>query len=270
MYKGFDLALSRDRMQRFFECNHIAWETMVEQGAAEKGRSMSRIKEAAANGLFVIDGDDAEGNNFPIAPCHVFISHSHDDADVALAVRYALRRWCGLDVFVDSVIWENFKILSAEMYRKILTARKISSVAAKQKVWDQVVTHSHCMLTKSLVEMMDQCECLIFLNTPNSIQITDGGDSTCSPWIHTELEMSHFLREKTDDRRVQPVLESRQFAFDEDDTRNVVRYLADKSNLTALDGGQFVQWICDASKLPKHGEVELFAFRALDLLYDKQ
>ena len=267
MYKGFDLSLSRERFKKFLSHNEVEWATILVREIAAKRKNMMLVKDAAARGLFVIDGDLAEETTFPIEPCHVFISHSHGDFDIALALRYALKRWCGLDAFVDSMIWENFRDLSTEMYQKIIAARRITDEEKKQKVWDRIVSHAHCMLTKSLVEMMDECECLIFLNTPNSIQITDGGDTTCSPWIHTELAMSHFLREKPDDRRVQAVTESMKFAFDEDDTQNLARYQADKSNLTILDEDQLIDWICVASKLPRTGELEQLAFRSLNLLY---
>jgi hypothetical protein len=61
------------------------------------------------------------------------------------------------------------------------------------------------MLMSSLAKMMDRCECLMFLNTPNSVSAAKstqaGGiaSSTYSPWIYGEISLSTLLRRRPPD-----------------------------------------------------------------------
>ena len=90
-----------------------------------------------------------------------------------------------LNVFVDSLVWDFKDKLIREIYQ------------LGDKTWPRLVSicsHVDCMLTKSLIEMMDSCECLLFLNTPKSVSVEDAVKQTYSPWIYAELEASRFLR----------------------------------------------------------------------------
>lgn len=50
----------------------------------------------------------------------------------------------------------------------------------------------HLLLQGALAKMIDRCECLIFVNTPNSIKMTDvqNETNTASPWIYSEMLMA--------------------------------------------------------------------------------
>ena len=56
----------------------------------------------------------------------------------------------------------------------------------------------------SLNIMIDRCEALFFLNTPNSILLKDSLDNlddlerTSSPWIFSEIQISKTIRKKID------------------------------------------------------------------------
>jgi hypothetical protein len=51
------------------------------------------------------------------------------------------------------------------------------------------------MLSMSLLEMMDKCECIFLLDTPNSITARSSiAGTTHSPWIFMEMFSSKFLR----------------------------------------------------------------------------
>lgn len=54
------------------------------------------------------------------------------------------------------------------------------------------------MLSIALQKMIDKTEAVIFLNTENSIQITDGNgmSRTYSPWLYTEIVCSQIIRKK--------------------------------------------------------------------------
>ncbi|MDQ0859866.1 hypothetical protein [Bacillus sp. V2I10] len=64
-------------------------------------------------------------------------------------------------------------------------------------------SHVHAMLSAALSSMIDKSECLIFLNTPNSINYKDViQQQTKSPWIYLEIAMSQIVRKKTPNRKV--------------------------------------------------------------------
>ena len=59
-------------------------------------------------------------------------------------------------------------------------------------------SHVYMMLTTALVDMMDKCECLFFLNTQKSCNASQisGMEGTLSPWIYMELSLSRTIRRK--------------------------------------------------------------------------
>ena len=52
------------------------------------------------------------------------------------------------------------------------------------------------ILHGALAKMIDDTECLFFLNTPNSISVKQSVDKTYSPWIYSELLLSSIVRHK--------------------------------------------------------------------------
>ena len=70
--------------------------------------------------------------------------------------------------------------------------------------WAQVngTSHVHMMLDTALTEMIDNTECIMFYNTPNSVLLADDLQKiknekkkvTLSPWIYHELAMTSLVR----------------------------------------------------------------------------
>jgi hypothetical protein len=46
------------------------------------------------------------------------------------------------------------------------------------------------------MKMIDECECIFFLNTENSITCNDVFTKTSSPWIYNELMTMQYIRKK--------------------------------------------------------------------------
>ena len=46
--------------------------------------------------------------------------------------------------------------------------------------------------------MIDKCECAIFMNTPNSLEISNSSkeEFTASPWIYSEIEVLNRIQQK--------------------------------------------------------------------------
>lgn len=105
------------------------------------------------------------------------------------------------------------------------------------------------MLSTALTEMIDNTECIIFFNTPNSIslateldQIRKDGKAakTVSPWIYHELSMTTMLRTVEPDRAK---IVAEHFS---QDTRSQPQFEYDVSKalegLLTLTDGHLRQW----------------------------
>ena len=69
------------------------------------------------------------------------------------------------------------------------------------------------------MKMIDETECLFFLNTPSSISIEETMEKTYSPWIYAELTISKIIQCKLPKRFVQKsaeLLENFSIKYDVD------------------------------------------------------
>lgn len=133
---------------------------------------------------------------FDAADTHVFISHSHKDESLALGLAGYLQS-LGLIPFIDSMIWGD----SSQLLRRIDNQHCRSDDDSKYFDYakrNYSTSHVHMMLASALAEMIDRTDAVIFLNTPNSIDIESAaapGDAvTASPWIYHELATSRIVR----------------------------------------------------------------------------
>ena len=273
MYKGFDVKLDATKFrQKITNTKPGWWDYFVRKGKASRTNLRDVIGTKIASGKWVLSGCDIESNWFPKLMNHVFISHSHQDEDLALALAGALKYWMGLDAFVDSSVWGYYADLQKLIYQKVTSLRGEVYGEQRTELENSIVSHVHCMLTKSLVQMMDQCECLIFLNTPSSIGIRDvrgTSQETYSPWIYTEVEVSRFLRTHEDPRRPK----MRKFAESVEGlamrTRDIISYPLNLDHMAKVDTDGVWKWICAGSHaMSAESNTLRRPFVALDKLYE--
>ena len=271
MWKGFNVEIGETFFKRkILGSGSSLWDKFIASAKKSRARCQRDIETKIVSERWVLDGAGIEANWFPKLSNHVFISHSHADEQLALALAGALEKWLKIESFVDSAVWGYFEDMQASLFEKVSQGRNLESVE-KFKLWNTVAAHVHCMLSKSLVQMIDQCECLIFLNTPSSISINEvaGKASTYSPWIYTEIEVSRFLRRMPDSRRPQTGLLKESFAQDVA-IECRVQYPLNLEHLSSKTGADIWNWICNGYKaLNNRGGVaeDQAAFRALDVLY---
>ena len=275
MYKGFDVKLDVTKFrQKVTNVKPGLWDDFVRKGKASRKELRDAIGAKIASGKWVLSGSDIESNWFPKLMNHVFISHSHQDEDLALALAGALRHWMKLDAFVDSSVWGYYADLQKLIYQKVTSLRGEVYGTQRTELENSIVSHVHCMLTKSLVQMMDQCECLIFLNTPSSIGIRDvrgTSHETYSPWIYTEVEVSRFLRTHEDPRRpkTRGFAESVEKVAMDEAIRDIISYPLNLDHLGKVDLDGLWNWICAGYKAVRAESNPLRKpFVALDKLYE--
>lgn len=147
-----------------------------------------------------LDGKKMEDDWFPKVNADVFLSHSHRDERQTVALAGWLSEKCHVRAFVDSAIWG----YSDDLLKQIDDVYCFNNTAHMYDYGKRNVTtsHVHIMLNTALTKMIDKCECLIFVNTPNSIvlsedvKVKDDTQKTLSPWIYSELTFAGMVERK--------------------------------------------------------------------------
>jgi len=169
---------------------------------------------------------------FPLVKRDIFISHSHKDIKIALTLAGKFKKELNIDCFVDSSIWKY-----ADSLLRLIDDQYCYQPESKTYNYNKrnySTSHVHMMLSVALTKMIDACECLIFINTPNSITpdkvITDKSE-TLSPWIYSEISMTKLIRKRTleDHRRHAMSMENYQESFSRKNL--IVRHEVDMSEL---------------------------------------
>ena len=147
----------------------------------------------------IIDGDRLRSFAFSIDDdFDVFISHSHNDSEVARELASWFEKECGLKVFLDSFIWESADELLKEI-DNIYCKRENGLYDYRRRNYS--TAHIHTMLGISIMEIIKRSKEGILIDSPQSlcIDLNDLCDSshskTLSPWIYQEIM---FMRKFAD------------------------------------------------------------------------
>ena len=141
-----------------------------------------QLAKIKGGSVTLYDGNKIQENWFSeFENFDIFISHAHDDGDLATCFAGWLYENLGLKAFIDSHLWNGCDKLLDAMNSDEPTYDEVNTVAS----------HVYMMLNTALMQMIDNCECIFFLNTPKSMSIDDG---THSPWIFSEIGMANMLR----------------------------------------------------------------------------
>lgn len=255
VYRAFELLSEGGKRFAGFE---EAGQRFFEQQA---GSVRKKIGDYVRDG--VLDGNDVISDWFGQIQADVFISHSHADKELAVSLAGWLSQKMSLRPFVDSYVWGH----ADELLREI---DKDHCWSDEREVYDynarnRSTSHVHMMLSTALTQMIDNTECIIFLNTPQSFKNESlklsrptqlaAEQETSSPWIYAELVATQCLRTKlqrkvlTEDsvRKAEASLESLD-----------VRYRARTAHLTPLDDQRVTRWEATGSR----------GIAALDALYE--
>ncbi|EGO2616311.1 TPA: hypothetical protein ACG8UZ_002949, partial [Enterococcus faecium] len=174
----------------------------------------------------ILDADEIIKDWFPTIKADIFISHSH--ADEKLAIRFAswLFENFGLTAFIDSSVWGYSSDLLKKIDQKYCYKEQTKTYDYDKR--NVTTSHVHMMLSTALNNMIDSTECLFFLNTPNSIslsnEITNEQKFTYSPWLYSELTTASIVEKKN------PRLESNP-QMSTEDVRSIIKHYSSQENL---------------------------------------
>ncbi|WP_282020153.1 hypothetical protein [Planomicrobium okeanokoites] len=156
----------------------------------------------------VLNGTKLKESWFPSIEAHVFFSHSHVDKDVAIILAGYLYDKFNIISFIDSNVWGYANDLLKEIDNKY--CKNTESNTYNYSARNFSTSHIHMMLNTALMEMIDKTECIIFINTDNSIEsLKDTIEhATYSPWIYSELNMIKFMKLNPPKRTLEKVEKS--------------------------------------------------------------
>jgi len=258
MYIGFELKhLDFEDFEDFLRIGKINF--------IKHKRIIKKTLEEFTNANGNLNGDKMQSAWFPKIKADIFLSHSHADENLVIAFAGWLNHTFDLKVFIDSCIWGYSKDL-----QKIIDENYSKNTNAKY-IYDKVLyasSHVHMMLNTALMQMIDTCECIIFINTPNSVKPDEVVDKIVSPWIYSEIGMTKLIRKKElKEYRVQPICEDdRSFS----DKLNI-EFNLDSDHLTKLSIDDLNDWENNFKKfksLSTYIKKSLTEKRALDYLYE--
>jgi len=186
-----------------------------------------------------LDGSKIQKTWFPQVNADVFISHFHTNEHIAIALAGYLNKEFKIQSFIDSCIWGYADDLLKDIDNKFCPTGP-NTYSYKKRNYS--TSHVHMMLSSALSMMMDKTECLIFLDTPDSIKPYEGIDRTESPWIYFEIGMSQLLRKKEPKRNL---LESVRYYSEGGILEKAikVKYEVDLKHLTEIDADDLKKWL---------------------------
>lgn len=190
MYKGYKLSLSFDKRESYYDRLLIDGKKRNDKIVATVHKNLTAYLRPDGS----IDGALLSSDWFPEIQAHAFLSHSHKNEDDAIVLSQILFEQCKIVTFIDSCVWGYCDDLI-----KILDDRYcISEDKRYYRYSDRNRTTSfvHTLLSTALTKMIDRCECLFFLNTPDSIIPDPKRSETSSPWIYYELLQTQVIRRK--------------------------------------------------------------------------
>ena len=209
-----------------------------------------------------IDGTALKEHWFPIIDADIFLSHSHKDLEKVKGFAGWIYDTFGLIPFIDSCVWGYCDELLKEIDNKYCYQPKKDTYSYDKR--NHTTSHVHMMLASALTGMIDQCECAIFYNTPNSILVSDEiskaddikKEKTLSPWIYHELSVLSTIRIREPNREFlmhgdSNLLEARNELKVEYD---VSKFL---SSMITLTDDAIVQW-SKKNKTMNHSLDELY------------
>lgn len=244
MYTAFNLKIALDD---FASLSSLPPKELIENGQQRKENLQADLKlelEKFISATGTIDGTGLAHEWFRAVQSDIFISHSHNDADLAFALSAWLKTKFNLDVFLDECIWGSADKLLRIMDDKYCWQPECKTFSYNKR--NLTTSHVHAMLSAAIYSVMDKAEVVLFLNTDESIPkindtMAENSEYTLSPWIYQELMATKLLRTRDwSEYRKHAVLEHAQHKQDSADL--TIAYKTPISDLTVLDKNALLRW----------------------------
>jgi hypothetical protein len=207
---------------------------------------------AFSNGT--LNGTAIEANWFPHIDADIFLSHSHTDEKKAIIFAGYMKKYLNLQTFIDSCIWGYVNDLLKKIDDEFCTIEPGVPGHYYYESRNYSTSHVHMMLTTALMKMINSTECIIFMDTPNSINTKTVVETTNSPWIYAEMYMSFCIQ-----RKKKTYHKNRNAFYGEESYFSLIEegvqlkksinieYLLSTLHLKELGTSHFIKWVSTCS-----------------------
>lgn len=250
MHRAFNVKLDSNQYLNYVN---------TKQYENDKSISLQKLRKII-NSYNIIRAHEIKKLLLPSKHYDIFISHSHKDLELAKGLSNYLQLFFGVSCFIDSLYWGDIDELQEELNRMHLHEDK----ATGKEYYDhqstmEVAKHANMILASALTEMIDNCECVFFLNTDNSV--ISGSEAinknkTYSPWIYHEVFTTSIIHRKETGRRA--ALEEQQIRDNAIKPLPQFIYNLDLTGMTNLNDDDILNW---------WGKVNSNNAHPLDVLY---
>lgn len=232
MYRAFNVTLDSNGYLNYVN---------TKQYENDKSISLQKLRKII-NSCNKIRAHEIKKLLLPSKRYDIFISHSHKDINLAKGLAGYLEKYCKVSCFIDSLYWSNIDELQEELNRMHLTMdRTAGKKTFNHKSTMEVAKHANMILASALTEMIDNCECVFFFNTDNSvIRGTEAisKNETYSPWIYHEVFTTTIIQKKQRSK----FNESYQFRDNAIKQIPDISYGLDLSGMTVLREEDIFEW----------------------------
>jgi hypothetical protein len=189
MYRGFNLQVADDAFKGYLKFGRSDRD-------AHRGAVRTALDSLTDNYGRVI-ASKLVADWFPHIRAQVFICHAHDNSLLAERLAGFFRYNFDITSFIDSNVWgcaDDLLWLIDNQY-----CAQDTSYTFDYEKRNRSTSHVYMMLSVALTQMLNECECVIFLNTPETLSPRNyiAGNSTESPWIYSELAMTSLIQKRS-------------------------------------------------------------------------
>ncbi len=116
-----------------------------------------------------------------------FISHSHNDEEAAIILAAWLETYYDCSCFIDSLVWKSADELLKEIDDRYCYRKHTKTYDYKKRNF--TTSHVHAILSMALLETIKNSKCCIFIESDESISLSNGlRKKTFSPWLYEEIK----------------------------------------------------------------------------------
>lgn len=242
MFTGFDLQFTNNSLSEHY----------YDVGMKMFNRERKRMKHKLDQYLIgnkIIDATKLRDDWFPQITADVFLSHSHKDEKMAIKLAGYLKHHFSLDVFIDSCVWDYVNDLQRQVDDTHVTKSPNGRGGHTYNYSERnnSTTHVHMMLASALKAMLDNTECVFFLNSTQSMTSINSRDvirkGTMSPWIYFELDTIDTIRKRyPKEHRLQKSLNAQKFAEDSKQPQPLLAFYEVQTQLVPLNEDLLDEW----------------------------
>jgi hypothetical protein len=234
MYRGFKLS------NLSFTVDTAGFMASGETMALSHQVAVKRTLDAFVSSEGKIDGSKLQEHWFPQIEADVFISHSHRDEALAITIAGWLKQTFGLEAFIDSCVWGYADTLLKQIDDKYCLNPGGETYSYEKR--NGSTSHIHMMLATALGMMIDNTECLFFLNTPNAITSDEAVSKTQSPWLYSEIAITHIVQRKTPAQHRELIKISESIMRKSALASITIEYALNTTSLTDISGATLSEW----------------------------